>query len=73
MGVKVSEITVSLGVTKSLGKGSFEFARIDISNKAVLDEPLETGTKEYRTAHRELWQAVDQLLTKATLDLVPTE
>jgi hypothetical protein len=62
--MKVTEITVTIGATVSVGK-QYEFARIDISNRATLDEPTDVDSKEYRAAHRKLVTSVDDMLTKA--------
>lgn len=72
--LKVTEITVALGATIPVGgPNSYEFARIDISNKAVFNEPVETGSKEYRLAHKELVQAVDLMVEKAKAELIKDE
>lgn len=69
--LKVSEISVSIGITQSIGQ--YEFARVDIMNKATLDEPLEVGSKEYRLAHRDLTVAVEGMVNKALAQVVPDE
>lgn len=61
MAVLVKEITITLGVTRSIGK--FEFARVDVTNRAEID-PCEVDSKEYRACHRELTNGVEAMLAK---------
>lgn len=68
MAVLVTEITVTLGVTRSIGK--FEFARADVTNRALID-PCEVDSKEYRAAHKELTFGVEQMLEKIEAQVMP--
>lgn len=65
----VTEITVNIGATIKMSK-DYEFVRIDISNKAVLPEPLNVDSKEYRLAHKKLVAAVDGMVEKAKSQIV---
>ena len=69
--MKVTEITVSVGVTRSLGKNTYEFARIDVSNKATFDAPIETDSPEYKKAHRILVASVQLQVEKAEQHVMP--
>ncbi len=68
--MKVDQITVSIGITRNLG--NFESARLDLTNRFVLDAPLDIDSKEYRMAHRKAVTCVQQMAEKAESIVVPT-
>lgn len=71
MSITVTEIEVSIGVTRSLGAGSYEFARIDVRNKATLQKGVVTGSPEYVKAHKDLVLAVQDMVEKAETRVCP--
>lgn len=68
MAVLVNEISITLGVTRSIGQ--FEFARVDITNRATID-PCEPGSREYRAAHKELLDAAENIFAKVEAQVIP--
>jgi hypothetical protein len=67
----VTEITVTIGVTRNLG--DYESLRFDLSSKATLSEPVTVDSREYRQAHRELVTAVEAMVHKTEAQLLPDE
>lgn len=67
MSLLVTEITLTIGVTRSIGK--FEFARVDLTNRATI-EPCEVDSREYRLAHKQLTGAVESMLEKIEAQVI---
>lgn len=61
MALLVNEISITLGVTRSIGK--YEFARVDVTSRATID-PCAPDSKEYRMAHKELLGGVESMLER---------
>ena len=68
--MKVTEMTVAVGVTRSAGT-NYEFNRLDMTDRIVLDEPLEVGSAEYRKVHHEAAAALKKRVAITYRELFP--
>ena len=67
--MRVTEITVTMGKTISLG--DFQFGRADFTTKATLDEPLEPGSAEFRAAFKELSARTNKAMLRSLAEIYP--